>query len=150
MLSRKEGFFMSDPDPQIIKKVIQWITFADEDLNLASGALSYGTSGPYRLIAYHTQQCAEKCLKEYLVYHNVDFPYTHNIRRLLKLCGEHATWPQNLKDAEELTPYAITAHYPGEDEEVTHDEAKRAVEIARQVREQVRTAFQQLGVNLPE
>jgi len=25
------------------------------------------TSVPYRLVAYHAQQCAEKCLKAYLV-----------------------------------------------------------------------------------
>lgn len=31
-------------------------------------------SRPYRLIAYHAQQCAEKYLKAYLVYHDIDFP----------------------------------------------------------------------------
>ncbi len=141
---------MSETKPEILKKVIQWLNLADEDLNLASHALGLGARSPYRLIAYHAQQCAEKYLKAFLVYHNVDFPYSHNIRVLLKLCSNLAAWPQILKDAEELTSYAITTRYPGEDEEVTESEARRAIDLARQVREQVRTALKQLGVDLPK
>jgi len=141
---------MSEIEQEILKKVMQWLSLADEDLNLASHALGLGAKSPYRLIAYHAQQCAEKCLKAFLIYHKVDFPYTHNIRRLMKFCAEHAAWPQNLTNAEELTPYAITACYPGEDEQVTEAEAKRAIELAQKVRQQVRTALKQLGVDLPE
>ncbi len=100
------------------------------------------------MIAYHSQQSTEKCLKAYLVYHNVDFPYTHNIRRLLKLCGKLGPWPQTLEDAEELTPYAITARYPGEDDEVTEAEATRAVGVAEHVRDVVRKELKQLGLDL--
>jgi HEPN domain-containing protein len=141
---------MSGIEKEILKKVMQWISLADEDLNLASHSLDFGTQSPYRLIAYHAQQCAEKYLKAFLVYHNVDFPYTYSIRVLLKLCSKFATWTQALKEAEELSPYAITARYPGEDQEVTEAEAKQAVELARQVRKQVRTALKQLGIDLPE
>jgi HEPN domain-containing protein len=141
---------MPNPDPETVRKVTQWLTFADDDLKMASDTLNRGAGGPYRLIAYHAQQCAEKYLKAYLVYQNVDFPYTHNIRRLLKLCGQRATWAQDLKDAEQLTPYAITARYPGEDEEIAQAEASEAVDIARQVRNRVRTELKKLGVDLPE
>ena len=129
---------------------MQWLSLADEDLNLASHALGLGAKSPYRLIAYHAQQCAEKCLKAFLVYHNVDFPYTHNIRRLLEFCAKHAEWTDTLKSTEELTPYAITARYPGEEEEVSETEAKRAIDLARQVRSQVRTTLEKLGVELPK
>ncbi len=141
---------MSEIEKEILKKVMQWLILADEDLNLASHALGLGAKSPYRLIAYHAQQCAEKYLKAFLVYHNVDFPYTHSIRVLLKLCSSLATWTQTLKDAEELSPYAITARYPGEEQEVTEAEAKQAIELARQVRKQVRNALEQLGLKLPE
>lgn len=140
---------MSEIEPEILKKVMQWLSLADEDLKLASYALGLGAQSPYRLIAYHAQQCAEKYLKAFLVYHKVDFPYTHNIRRLLEFCAELTTWPQKLTNAEELTPYAITARYPGEDEQVTEAEAKRAIELAQQVKEQVRKALKLLGVDLP-
>lgn len=142
---------MTTPDPDIVAKVIRWLTFAEEDLNLAAHAMNIGADEtPYRLIAYHAQQCAEKYLKAFLVYHKVDFPYTHSIGRLLRLCGELAAWPQNLKDAKELTPYAITARYPGEDEEVTAEEAERAIDLAQHVRTQVRKALKQLSMDLPK
>ena len=85
---------------------------------------------PYRLIAYHAQQCAEKYLKAFLVFSGVDFPYTHSVSRLLELCGEHTGWAANLRDAEELTPFAITARHPGEQSEVSQSEALRATDIA--------------------
>jgi len=99
---------------------------------------------------YHAQQCAEKYLKAYLVYRRVDFPYTHNTSILLELCSDYADWPKKLEDAEELTPYAITTRYPGEDTVVTKEEAQRAVEIAQRVRKQIRTALKELGLKLPQ
>lgn len=141
---------MPNPCPEIIKKVMQWLAFADEDLETAFYIMGYDSGAPYRIIAFHAQQCTEKCLKAYLVYHNIDFPYTHNIRHLLKLCGKHAHWPHTLEHAKELTPYAITARYPGEDEEVSEAEAKKAIDIAQQVRDRVRTELKKLGLDLSE
>ena len=46
----------------------------------------------------------EKCLKAYLVYHETDFSYTHNISRLHELCAPLAPWGSSLLEAEELTP----------------------------------------------
>jgi HEPN domain-containing protein len=137
---------MSNPDPQILEKVTQWLDYADEDLRLASHGLNMKSACPYRLIAYHAQQCAEKCIKAYLVYHSIDFPYTHNIKTLLKLCGKNADWAAALKDAEELTPYAITARYPGEDEEVTKQEAKKAIKTASRVSQTIREVLGQHGL----
>jgi len=137
---------MSNPDPQVLEKVKQWLDYADEDLRLATHGLNMKSSCPYRLIAYHAQQCAEKCIKAYLVYHSIDFPYTHNIKALLKLCGKDAGWAAALKDAEELTPYAITARYPGEDEEVSKQEAKKAIKIASKVHQTIRKVLSQYGL----
>jgi len=143
---------MKPPNEEIACKVKQWIDYADEDLCLAQDVMTISSKHrrPYRLIAYHCQQCAEKYLKAYLVLCSVDFPYTHNISILLELCSEHAGWPAKLKDAEELTSYAITTRYPGESEEVTKTDAGRAIEIAQQVRACVRTELKKLGINLQE
>jgi len=142
---------MTTPGEEILYKVNQWLNLADEDLRLATYALKMREKAcPFRLIAYHAQQCAEKCLKAFLVYHNVDFPYTHNIRKLLSLCEKHAAWAQTLRDAEELTQYAITARYPGEELPVTKQEAHRTVAIAQQVCNQVRDALKKLGLNLSD
>jgi HEPN domain-containing protein len=121
-------------EAEIQRKVGQWLAFADEDMRLARHALTLATGVPYRLVAYHAQQCAEKSLKAYLVYHRTDFPYTHNISRLLELCGDTAAWGDSLLDAEELSAFAVTTRYPGEDEAVTEDEALRAIELAALVR----------------
>jgi HEPN domain-containing protein len=141
---------MKLPDSPILEKVRQWLAYADEDLRLARYGFTMPERPPYRLIAYHAQQCAEKHLKAYLVFHAVDFPFSHNLRRLLELCPAQANWAEQLRDADELTPYAITARYPGEDEAVSEVEARRAVEIALRVRQAVRQSLHQEGFDVPE
>jgi len=140
---------MKKRERELRQKVLQWLVYAEEDLRLARHGLTLQSNCPYRLIAYHAQQCVEKHLKAYLVHQSIDFPYTHNIARLLELCAEHVSWTENLTDAEELTPFAITARYPGEDEEVSRAEATRAIEIAERVRKVVRAALADAGINLP-
>ncbi len=142
---------MKVPDERLLHHVKQWLKHGDEDLSLATHAMTLqAEEAPYRLIAYHAQQCAEKYLKAYLVYCGVDFPYTHNISALLELCSEHSDWAAKLQDAEKLTLYSITTRYPGEEEEVTESEAGQAIDLAREVCTQVRTALKQLGVDLTE
>ena len=99
---------MSAPSRAVLKKVREWIKYADDDLLFARHGLTIKSGSPYRLVAFHAQQSAEKFIKSYLVYHSIDFPYTHDIRILLKLCMRKASWPEELKDAEELTPFAFT------------------------------------------
>jgi len=141
---------MKKREVQLRQKVLQWLVYAEEDLRLAQHGLSLQSNCPYRLIAYHAQQCAEKHLKAYLVSQRVDFPYTHNIARLLELCAEHTPRVGKLTDAEELTAFAITARYPGEDEDVSKAEATRAIETAENVRKVVRTALEDVGIEPPK
>ena len=51
-------------------------------------------------------------------------------------------------EAEELTPYAITTRYPGEDERVTKQEALRAIDISEKVRKIVRKALRRKGFRI--
>jgi HEPN domain-containing protein len=140
---------MSIPEANVLQKVRQWLDFADEDLRLGRHGMNMTVAPPpYRLIAYHAQQCAEKCLKAYLVLQAVDFPYTHNLGHLLDLCATRGRWAEDLRDAEELTPFAITARYPGEDEEVTPPEAMRALDLAERVRTVVREVIRKAGIAL--
>jgi HEPN domain-containing protein len=136
---------MKPDNSAVLRKVKQWLDYGDEDLRLAEHGFSLPGAPPWRLIAYHAQQGAEKYLKGYLVFHGVDFPYTHNVSRLLELCAVRAKWAEDLGDAEVLTVYAITARYPGEEEEVSEEEARRALEIADRVRLTVRSALAEEG-----
>jgi HEPN domain-containing protein len=141
---------MSAPDEEVRRKVTQWLAYGDEDLLLARHGLTLRTDRPFRLIAYHAQQCAEKYLKGYLVFHHVDFPYTHNISRLVELCSDQGLAGEALRDADELTPFAISTRYPGEDEEVSEEEALRAINIAARVLEVVKESLMQTDVEFPQ
>ncbi len=133
---------MNDHDHDVLSRVIGWLGYAEDDLRLAKNTLeTMKDKCPYRLVAYHVQQCAEKCLKAFLVFHNIDFPYTHDISRLLELCAEKARWTDDIQDAEELSLYAITARYPEDGEEVTEGDARRAIAIAEKVRRIVHEAL---------
>lgn len=140
---------MSSTDAEVGRKVSQWLSFGDEDLRLARHALTLASGCPYRLVAYHAQQCAEKHLKAYLVFRRVDFPYTHNLSRLLELCAESGGWTEPLQDAEELTPFATAVRYPGLEESVTREDALRSIEIAARVRDTVRDVLSGEGVPVP-
>jgi len=139
---------MSVKKQEIIKRAKQWTVFADDDLRIARHAFKLSSSCPYRIIAYHAQQCAEKYLKAFLVYKNVDFPYTHNLSRLLELCLPYGNWIEKLRSSEELTPYAVTARYPEQREKVSRKDALRAIEIASLVKKTMRKILKQEGLNL--
>ena len=141
---------MTDHNHDVLSKVIGWLGYAEDDLRLAKNTLkTMGEKCPYRLVAYHAQQSAEKCLKSFLVFHNIDFPYTHDIGRLLELCAKKANWTKDIQDAEELTLYAITARYPGESEEVTAEDANRAIAIAEKVRKIIHEVFLDEDIKIP-
>lgn len=135
-------------DRDVQAKVRQWLQYGDDDLLLARHGLTLQSSVPYRLIAYHAQQCAEKHLKAYLVFCSIDFPYTHNLSRLIELAQQARDWPESILEAEVLTPYAITTRYPGEDEPVSADEANQTITIAEQTRRLVRQALAEAGMEL--
>lgn len=118
---------MNNRDRNVKEKVKEWISFAEDDLRMALCARQLKSNVPYRLIAFHAQQCAEKYFKAYLVYQNVDFPYTHSIATLMKLCGTDTPWIKKIQDADLLTPYAITARYPDIERKVTKQETIKAL-----------------------
>ncbi len=138
---------MKPPDSAILEKVKDWITFAAEDIAFAHHGMTM-VKPAYRSIAFHAQQCAEKALKAYLVYHGIDFPFTHNIAHLLELADEFTGWLKNLADAEELTPFATTARYPGETMRVSKKQAIRAVTIAEKTLRIVKQRLSQEGVKI--
>ncbi len=138
---------MKPPDFAIRAKVREWITYAEEDLAFARHGLTM-TEPAYRSIAFHAQQCAEKALKAYLVCHGIDFPFTHNISRLLELADESTGWLEDLAEAEELTPFATTARYPGETLSVSGEEAIDAVNIAEKTLTEITERLAQEGVKL--
>jgi HEPN domain-containing protein len=93
---------------------------------------------PTDTVCFHAQQCVEKYLKALLVLLSVDFPRTHDIRRLLMFLPQDLAAALGPADQERLTDYAVTTRYPGDYEPIPLKEARRAVQLARAVRRAVR------------
>ncbi|MEP0861528.1 MAG: HEPN domain-containing protein [Ignavibacterium sp.] len=118
----------------ILQKVNQWVEIAEEDLNFAKLGFELSSSVSYRIIAFHAQQCAEKYLKAFLVFHKIDFPYTHSITTLIDLCSDIDKSFEQLRDAEILTSYATANRYPSEYRKLKKSDAQKSIKLAEKVR----------------
>lgn len=121
----------------------EWVRKAEIDFRTAGHLYQSGpdfTEGT----AFHSQQAAEKYLKAFLVWHQIEFPKTHDIEALLRLTGKvDDKLPEILRDAVILTPYGVDYRYPGEYPEVTRSDAERAFLLADRVRAEVRSRLPQ-------
>ena len=85
-------------------------------------------------LCFDAQQAAEKAVKALLIKHDVKFPYVHDLAELLTLLektGEEI--PKSIRQAEELTRYAVFMRYPGTGPRIREKEYHQAVKIAEEV-----------------
>jgi HEPN domain-containing protein len=125
--------------PEGVKRgfVVQWIRSADGDLAAAKHLLSGGAEF-VRGAVFHAQQAVEKYLKAVLVWHQVEFPKTHDIGLLADLLKTvDGGLADRVREASALTPYAVEARYPSDLPEPTLAEAREALSIATRVRDVV-------------
>ena len=126
---------MKPPEEAKEELVRQWLAKAEDDWRL-SRRLAMDTEPYAAATAFHAQQAVEKYLKAFLTWHQVEFPKTHDIKRLLKLASTRdPSLTEELSDAADLTAYAVEYRYPGEYPPVTTEDAARAVEVADRVRD---------------
>ena len=126
--------------PEAVKEEFtrEWVQKAETDFKTAEHLFQ---SGPdfAEGAAFHSQQAAEKYLKAFLVWHQIEFQKTHDIETLLKLAGKvDSKIPDVLKDAVILTPYGVDYRYPGEYPQVGRSDAERAFLLAHRVRTEIR------------
>ena len=62
-------------------------------------------------ICFHAQQAVEKFLKEFLVYHDIDFPKTHDVDFLLLECKKINDKIFDI-DLGSLTDFGVSIRYP--------------------------------------
>ncbi|HCC78708.1 MAG: hypothetical protein A2X25_14785 [Chloroflexi bacterium GWB2_49_20] len=85
-------------------------------------------------LCFNAQQAAEKAFKTVCVKHNIDFPKTHSLVRLIDILEENGvSLPENIKAADILTQYAVQSRYPDWIEEITNEEYREALNLAAQV-----------------
>jgi HEPN domain-containing protein len=127
------------PPPEEARRALvdEWLAGADEDYGVAEHLL---VTSPHfaRAIGFHAQQAAEKFLKAYLTWHQVEFAKTHDLTEILGLVartdpGLSAT----LQDARLLTPFAVRTRYPGPASSQVPRGAASAVRIAERVRDAI-------------
>jgi HEPN domain-containing protein len=120
-----------------ISELKSWIAHAEEDYSAAKSLP--GLKKPLLdAVCFHTQRCAEKYLKALLILKDVDFPRMHDLPTLNTLCGQTGILTGfDLQQLADLTRYAVQARYPGS--QLTREEAKEALEIAKTVRRLARS-----------
>jgi HEPN domain-containing protein len=110
--------------------VRNWVMKARRDL-LSAKRLARGKEPYLDTAIYHCQQLTEKIVKGWLVYNDVSFSKTHDLRLLVALAAESESRFMNWLDvAEQITPYATAYRYPGEVLEPTEEEYQRAFDAA--------------------
>lgn len=97
-------------------------------------------------ICFHFQQCAEKYLKAYLIFHGEEYPRKHDIGFIVRQCAKIDARFNDLTQigAGSLTKYAVGVRY---DEEYfpTLDETQQALDQAKAIRAFVLQRFKEKG-----
>ena len=118
----------------------EWINRARSDLTQAKNEVP----GVYlENLCFNAQQAAEKAIKAVMIVRNIEFPYVHDLDRLLSLLedeGEVILAP--IRQASKLTKYATITRYPGDIGPVTAQDYAEAIAIAEAV---VRWAEERIG-----
>lgn len=125
--------------PEIAHEVSLWVEKAEHDLIAATHNLALVHEGLAGIVCFHCQQCVEKYLKGFLVLHEIAFPRTHDLRVLLELACRHFELNLAPKQVLPLNRYSIEGRYPGDWDPIPEEEASNAVEMARRVRDKVRS-----------
>ena len=101
------------PEDRSPDNPFEWLRRADS--NLARAKADARLPGVcLEDLCFDAQQAAEKAIKALLVRQRVDFPYVHDLGRLLSLLAAAGTAvPDHVRDARELTRFATHARYPG-------------------------------------
>ena len=109
----------------------EWLNRARSNLALARNRIP---EAYLEDLCFEAQQAAEKAIKAVMMARDIEFPYVHDLARLLSLLEEAGeTISATIRKAEELTPFALITRYPGIARPVTEPKYQEAVEIAEAV-----------------
>lgn len=110
-----------------------WVVKADADLSVVEMCLNKRKS--LDAACFHAQQSAEKYLKAYLTAKEIEFPFVHNLEKLIELCSKGDPSFIGIKESgRELTPYAVQARYDVDFSPLL-DVVHQAFQAAKQIRD---------------
>jgi len=112
----------------------EWIKRAKGSLKIPKAFVNITTDNDfyYEDLCYQAQQAVEKALKGFLIYFEFEPEFTHNIETLMEELEKFTEIPANIREAIDLTKFAVITRYPGEYEEITKDKYEKAVKIAQE------------------
>jgi len=115
----------------------QWVAKAEEDLGAAEILISHTTSY-LSAVGFHCQQAVEKYLKALLTFNQIEFPKTHDLGALLDLVAPmDQTFADSLREISLLNSYGVEVRYPSDMPDIEPEDAQKAIELAKKVREAV-------------
>ncbi|MBZ5516944.1 MAG: HEPN domain-containing protein [Acidobacteriia bacterium] len=69
-------------------------------------------ASPDDILGFHAQQAVEKTLKAALAFHDVRYPFIHDLKTLVDLVRKNKiSFPQELDEVRRLTPFATVFRY---------------------------------------
>lgn len=118
------------------------MNYAEADLRAAYTLLDCGKPFP-RQICFLGQQCAEKTIKAVFVFENVNFPRNYDIERLRDLAPGGWKLKEQFPDLAALTIWSVESRYPGNTPDITENEARETLKLAKSVFDVVSTELQE-------
>jgi len=95
--------------------VAEWLRYAHNDLVVAKHCIEDLYPKQTEIAGYHCQQCAEKALKAFLIYKDIEPPKIHDLKVLCKMCQNiDSSFAVISSQCAHLTPYGVAARYPDE------------------------------------
>ena len=125
---------------------LMWLGFAIGDLEAARA--QPGRHVRPRIVAFHSQQAAEKAIKGALVLAGVDPPRTHDLNDLRNRLPDGWRVKRSPPDLGRLSAFATDSRYPDDIEPVSPIESATAVRQAMAVVRVVREDFERHGVSV--
>lgn len=115
-----------------------WYSKANDDLIGARSLWSTSNPRVWLLVGFHCQQAAEKAMKGFLLFNGKRIqkgPRGHSIEELSQdVVGLAPELTDLLRQAAELTPYAVQFRYPdAASATIVADDIKRALALAEKV-----------------
>jgi HEPN domain-containing protein len=141
---------MKPPEEIKLEFTRDWVRKAENDYRIAKHLLESDEDYTYG-VTFHAQQTAEKYLKAFLVWHQIEFKKTHDLAILLESAAKVAPEiSETLTEVPDLTPYGVEYRYPGDYPDVTATDAEMSVQLAELVRTEIRNRLPETAMGKEE
>ena len=130
---------MKEPERFMVDDPNEWLNRARSSLEIAKNR---GPQIYLEDLCFGAQQAAEKAIKALMIKRGIDFPYVHDIARLLSLLRESGeVIPDAVGNARKLTRFATVTRYPM-NQVVTEQHYQEAVSVSEAVLRWVQESIQ--------